>query len=98
MGTLKKAPDGLSWLAESRWPPNSTPPKGALSMDPVTYRRLVEFLKTQSHTGLGRARSPMTRDVGGINALAREMAYAQSADHVIGPRHALFDDAMGGII
>jgi hypothetical protein len=82
------------------WEPNSERPHGALSMDPVTFQRLVNFLKTHSHTGMGHARrglAALAQDTGGVNALARETAFSQAADEVIGPRHRLFGDLMEGL-
>ncbi len=98
IGTLESSATGLSWLAESQsWDPDSSPPPaGGLSMNPVTFQRLMNYLVSHSHTGMGHARSPLTRDTDGLNALATELAHDQAADHVIGPRHSMFDDSMEG--
>jgi len=61
-----------------------------VKMDPVNFQRLMNFLTTNSHTGMGHAAHPFAQDVGGINALAVENAIDQAADEVIGPRHPLF--------
>ncbi len=83
---------GPSWLLEtSSWEPDSSSPKGGLAMDPVTFQRLVDYLLVSTHTGMGHATPALTRDTDGLNALAREAAYRQSADHVIGPRHPHYD-------
>ena len=90
IGSVQKSPLGLSWMVEeqSGWTPPPTP--GALTMDRVTFQRLVNFLTTNSHTGVGHAQHPFSKDTGGINALAVETAIDQAADEVIGPRHPLF--------
>ena len=93
IGHVESTGGGLSWLVEEQ--SNEYRPTdfiGGLSMDPVTFQRLVNFLTSHSHTGMGHAKNPLSRDVDGINALARERAYDQAANHVIGPRHPLFDE------
>ncbi len=94
IGSSVKSPSGLSWLfEEQRWDRHSPADHaGGLSMDPVTFQRLVNFLTTHSHTGMGHASNIFSRDVDGINALSRELAYEQAADHVIGPRSGLFSE------
>jgi hypothetical protein len=91
IGSVEKSATGLSWLVESQvWEPRYETHRGGLRMDPVTFQRLVNFLQTHSHTGMGNARPALARDTEGINSLAREAAYDQAADEVIGPRHPLF--------
>jgi hypothetical protein len=97
IGDVEPSPGGrgLSWLIESQtWEPRHETYRGGLSMDPVTFKRLMNFLQTHSHVGMGNAKPALARDNEGINSLAREAAYDQAADEVIGPRHALFD--LGG--
>jgi len=94
IGHVDNTASGLSWLTETEtWqrPHYETRGGGGLKMDPVTFERLINFLQTHSHTGMGHAKQALTQDTDGVNALAREAAHVQSADHVIGPRHALFE-------
>ena len=95
IGSSKESATGLSWLTEDQvWEAEPRNFAGGLSMDPVTFQRLINFLTTNSHTGMGHATPALGRDVDGINALARQSAYDQAADHVIGPRSALFDSGV----
>jgi hypothetical protein len=92
IGSVDSSPGGLSWLVESQvWEPRYETHRGGLAMDPVTFQRLVNFLTTHSHTGMGSATNALARDVDGINSLVREATYDQSLDEVIGPRHPLFN-------
>ena len=94
IGHSESSPSGLSWLhEEQRWdrPPRyETRGGGGLAMNEVTFERLINFLRTHSHVGMGHAKEALSQDVEGVNGLAREAAYDQAADHVIGRRHALF--------
>lgn len=94
IGECASSPTGLSWLTEKEsWqrPHYETRGGGGLTMDPVSFQRLANFLQTHSHTGMGHAKGALTQDIEGVNALSREAAYTQAAGHVIGPRSALFD-------
>jgi len=92
IGTVESSPTGLSWLVteQSGYTPMPQDIGGGLNMDPVTFQRLINFLTTSSHTGMGRATPAFSRDTDGINALAVETAVDQAADEVIGPRSPLF--------
>jgi hypothetical protein len=92
IGSVQSSAAGLSWLVEEQhWDqPPQTHFGGGLSMDPVTFQRLINFLRTSSHTGMGHAKPALAQEVDGINALARESAYDQAGSEVIGPRHPLF--------
>jgi hypothetical protein len=75
-----------SWLHydENNRATDPAPTVGALRLDPETLERLVNFLRTSLHTGVGGARQALSRDMYGINEAAVEAAVNQADDHVIG--------------